>query len=144
MADCILSPDLDHPSSASVQASKCLFVCVLSVRCLDEPTNVFHPFGQLADHQSHMMQIGISVETVTALAQLTPAVEQTLSTVDSYRQFCMQMVQNCFNYLASFSVKRGQMAPGSLSEEFVPLAQLRMWYENFERRLMQNPNFWKS
>lgn len=91
-----------------------------------------------------MMQIGISVETLCAISQLTPAIDCNTRSVDSYREFCIQMVQNCFNYITSFAVTRANMLPGPMNEEFVPLSQLRSWYENFERRFAQNPFFWKS
>ena len=113
--------------------------------CTEQTPDVVHPFGQLSNHQSHLMQIGISVETVGALQQLTPAAGVSATAVDSYREFCVHMVQSCYNYLASFATARTQLAlSGAPSDEFVPLVHLRTWYENFERRLVQNPNFWKS
>lgn len=30
------------------------------------------------------------------------------------------------------------------SESYIPFSTLHSWYVNFERRLVQNPNFWKS
>jgi len=91
------------------------------------------------------MQIGISVEPVSVLQQLTPAASVNVSSVDSYREFCMHMVQSCYNYVASFAKTRTQLAlSGAPNDEFVPLIQLRTWYENFEHRLAQNANFWKS
>jgi len=91
------------------------------------------------------MQIGISVETVNALQQLTPPAGVGVTAVDSYREFCLHMVQSCYNYMASFATAGTRLAlTGTSSEEVVPLAHLRTWYENFERRLAQNPNFWKS
>jgi len=114
--------------------------------CVEQTPDIVHPFGQLSNQHSHLMQIGISVETVSALQQLTPAagVNATAS-ADSYRDFCMHMLHNCYNYLASFATTRTQLALSDApSSEFVPLVHLRTWYENFERRLAQNPNFWKS
>ena len=113
--------------------------------CTDQAPDIVHPFGQLPNHQSHVMQIGISVETVAALHQLTPAAGVSATAVDSYREFCVHMLHSCYNYLASFATARTQLAlSGAPNDEFVPLAHLRTWYENFERRLTQNPNFWKS
>jgi len=91
------------------------------------------------------MQIGISMETVSSLQQLIPATGVSVTAVDSYRSFCMHMAQSCYNYIASFAISRTQLAVGGApNDEFVPLVRLRTWYENFERRLAQNPNFWKS
>ena len=113
--------------------------------CSDQRPDVVHPFGHVSNHQSHLMQIGISVETVSALQQLTPPAGVSVTAVDSYREFCMHMVQSCYNYMASFATTATKLAlSGTSSEEFVPLVHLRTWYENFERRLVQNPNFWKS
>jgi len=116
-------------------------VCVRA----EQTPDVVHPFGQLSNHQSHLMQIGISVETVSSLQQLTPAAGVSTTAVDSYREFCVHMLQSCYNYMASFATTRTQLAFGGLpNDEFVPVVHLRTWYENFERRLAQNPNFWKS
>jgi len=112
--------------------------------CTEQTPNVMHPFGHLLNDESHLMQIGISVETVDALQQLTPAAGVSATAIDSYREFSMHMVQSCYNYMASFATARTQLAlSGAPTDEFVPLVHLRTWYENFERRLAQNPNFWK-
>jgi len=45
----------------------------------------------------------------------------------------------------SFAVTPSQLASSSsASETYVPLSSLRNWYNTFERRLQQNPNFWRS
>jgi len=113
--------------------------------CTEQTPDIMHPFGQMSNHQSHLMQIGISVETASALQQLTPAAGVGAAAVDSHREFCMHMLQSCYNYLASFATARTQLALGGApNDQFVPLVHLHTWYENFERRLAQNPNFWKS
>jgi len=108
-----------------------------------DPMHDLHPFGRIEDHQSHMMQIGISVETIDTLVQQTPALNTQVQSVDSFQQFCMRMLDNCFNFIASFGVNQSQMSvtPG---ETFVPLSALKQWYVSFQRRFEQNPNFWKS
>ena len=93
--------------------------------------------------QSHLAQIGISVEPLTTLAQQTPIKNATASTVDSFMEFSKKMCENLFNYVASFAVTQAQMTPNP-TETFVPLSSLQTWYQNFIRRLEQNPNFWKS
>jgi len=124
-----------------------VFTCInRTFVCVEQAAGVAHPFGNMSNQQSNVMQIGISVETVGALQQLTPAIGVSTASVDSYREFCMNMLQSCYNYLASFATSRTQLAltAGAPNDEFVPLVHLRTWYENFERRLAQNPNFWKS
>lgn len=90
-----------------------------------------------------MMQIGISVESLDSLAQQTPAINTVVNAVDSYHDFCTKMLENCFNFVASFALTQSQMTPNP-SESFVPLSALQQWYLNFQRRLSQNPYFWKS
>ena len=53
------------------------------------------------------------------------------------------MLQNFVNYSSSFSVTQAQMSPAP-AESFIPLSVVQRWYENFQRRLEMNPNFWKS
>jgi len=121
-------------------------VCLVCVDTEQVTPDLVHPFGLVSNHESsHLMQIGISVETLTALQQLTPAAGVSATSIDTYNEFCTQMLHSCYNYLASFATNRTQIAlTGAGTDEFVPLVQLRTWYENFQRRLAQNPNFWKS
>ena len=93
--------------------------------------------------QSHMAQIGISVEEISQLAQQTPSSFSTTSTEQPFMEFSKKMCENLFNFTASFAVTQSQMVPNP-SETFIPLSKLSQWYENFIRRLKQNPNFWKS
>lgn len=58
-------------------------------------------------------------------------------------QFGQKMLENFFNYASSFATTQSQMVANP-SENFVPLSTLQNWYVNFERRLQQNPSFWKS
>lgn len=90
-----------------------------------------------------MMQIGISVESLESLSQQTPALNTAVTAVGSYQEFCSKMLDNCFNFVASFAVTQGQMTLNP-TETFVPLSALQQWFINFQRRLSQNPYFWKS
>ncbi|KAL9692224.1 hypothetical protein quinque_015837 [Culex quinquefasciatus] len=99
------------------------------------PTNVFGTNLPI----SHIAQIGVSIEPEASLLQQTPAT----TTTDTYYQFGQKMIQNFFNFVSSFSVTQSQMVPNP-SETFVPLSTVQTWFTNFERRLQQNPNFWKS
>ncbi|XP_055703712.1 protein OPI10 homolog [Phlebotomus papatasi] len=87
---------------------------------------------------SHIAQIGISIEPEANIMQQTPSTSAT-----SYLQFGQKMLENFFNFASSFAVTQAQMVPNP-TETFVPLSTLQTWYTNFQRRLQQNPNFWKS
>ncbi|CAG5104338.1 Similar to AAEL010953: Protein OPI10 homolog (Aedes aegypti) [Cotesia congregata] len=90
---------------------------------------------------SHSAQIGISVEPLSAIEPLSALVAST--TTESHVKFAQKMIINFMNYVSSFSVTQSQMTPNP-SENFVPLSSVQGWYETFERRLQQNPNFWKQ
>lgn len=47
------------------------------------------------------------------------------------------------NYVLSYSTTQASMTP-DVNATYVPLSTIQNWYTNFERRLQQNPNFWKS
>lgn len=101
-----------------------------------------HPFGSLT-FESHLAQIGISVEPLTQLAQQTPDTFANTSTVEPFIEFSTKMVESLFNYAASFGQTQAQMTPNP-TETYVPLSTLQQWYTNFQRRLEQNLYFWRS
>ncbi|XP_018401602.1 PREDICTED: protein OPI10 homolog [Cyphomyrmex costatus] len=90
---------------------------------------------------SHFAQIGVSVEPLIVIEQQIAAVAAT--TTNSFMEFVQKMLTSFVNYVTSFTVTQAQMTPNP-TENFVPLSTLQGWYETFERRLQQNPNFWKS
>ena len=90
---------------------------------------------------SHNAQIGISVEPLLHVQQQSAMV--TNQTTSNYVQFCQKMLENFLNYASSFGVTQAQMTANP-SETFIPLSVLQLWYSNFERRLQQNPNFWRT
>ena len=119
--------------------------------CNDKPSAIFkitnlksephHPaitFGGAVQHTNAM--IGISVEPTLQIDSLTPALsaESEASRVSSYVEFTQKMLENFYNYAASFA----KDAPDG--QQYFPLITLQNWFENFKRRLELNPNFWRS
>ncbi|XP_031817758.1 protein Hikeshi isoform X2 [Sarcophilus harrisii] len=103
-----------------------------------------HPFGTMSITRTPTVaQIGISVELLDNLAQLTPVGNAAVSSVDSFTQFTQKMLDNFYNFASSFAVSQAQMTPNP-SEVFIPANVVLKWYENFQRRLSQNPLFWKT
>lgn len=90
---------------------------------------------------SHVAQVGISVEPLAVLEQQAAMV--SAAAANSFVEFAQKMLSNFLNYISSFSVTQSQMTPNP-NENFVPLSTIQAWYETFERRLQQNPNFWKT
>ncbi|XP_077297197.1 protein OPI10 homolog isoform X2 [Arctopsyche grandis] len=85
-------------------------------------------------------QIGISIEPeINAQLQLPT----TTVTANCYVSFSQKMLENFINFVASFAITQHEMQP-TPGVSFVPLNTVQTWYQNFERRLQQNPNFWKS
>ncbi|XP_041128670.1 protein Hikeshi isoform X2 [Polyodon spathula] len=103
-----------------------------------------HPFGMMSIPQTpSVAQVGVSIEPLEQLVQQTPVASATVSTVDSFTQFTQKMMDSLYNFSSSFAVTQAQMTPNP-SEMFIPASVILKWYENFQRRMVQNPNFWKS
>lgn len=88
---------------------------------------------------SHIAQIGISIEPESSVIQQTPS---ATSDANTYYVFGKKMLENFVNFASSYTVSQSQMIPNP-SETYVPLSTLMNWFSNFQRRLEQNPNFWK-
>lgn len=99
------------------------------------------PYG-LQQQSSQTAQIGLSVEPHVQVSGLTPAPQAQPSRLPSFVQFADKMLQNFVNYASSFSVVQAQMVP-TPNDAFVSLTVVQKWYENFQRRMQLNPNFWK-
>ncbi|CAM4891015.1 unnamed protein product [Rotaria socialis] len=82
--------------------------------------------------------LGISVEPLSQLDQQIQPHDITPSTVASNVEFVSKMLNNFVNYVTSFV----QNVPGT-SEQIVPLSIIQTWYNNFQRRITENPNFWR-
>ncbi|KAH3886071.1 protein Hikeshi-like [Dreissena polymorpha] len=107
-----------------------------------DANNSSHPFGDM-DAESHLAQIGISLELESQLQQQTPATFANTSRVEPFIEFSQKMCENLFNFASSFSLTQSQMTVNP-TEVFVPLSKVSQWFENFKRRLEQNPYFWRS
>uniref|UniRef100_A0A3Q2QBG9 Protein Hikeshi n=1 Tax=Fundulus heteroclitus TaxID=8078 RepID=A0A3Q2QBG9_FUNHE len=87
--------------------------------------------------------VGVSVETLDQLAQQIPVSSAAVSTVDTFMQFTQKMLDSLYNFASSFALSQAQMTPNP-TETFIPSSCILKWYENFQRRMAQNPNFWKN
>ncbi|KAH0953483.1 hypothetical protein HN011_009546 [Eciton burchellii] len=90
---------------------------------------------------STVAQIGVSVEPLATIEQQAAAV--TVAATNFFTDFVQKMMTNFVNYVSSFTVTQAQMTANP-TENYVPLSTLQNWYNVFERRLQQNPNFWKT
>ncbi|CAL8133631.1 unnamed protein product [Orchesella dallaii] len=90
-------------------------------------------FGQGAVTSAvHNAQIGISLEPIDAILNSTPVSTADPPKVSSFVEFTEKMLTNFVNYATSFG------DGSSISVNVV-----HSWYDNFKRRLQQDPNFWK-
>jgi len=91
-------------------------------------------------------QIGISIEPLNMIesraaslsTSIVPATTPSNGAVSfqNMQEFATKMCGNLFNYLRSFaSQATGDMIPGSALDK---------WYENFQRKIKNDPNFWKN
>ena len=90
---------------------------------------------------SHNAQFGVSIEPLNILEQQSAALQTNRA--NSHLEFAQKMITSFLNYVSSFSVTQAQMTPNP-AENFVPLSTIQGWYQTFERRLQQNPDFWRS
>uniref|UniRef100_A0A131XXZ5 Uncharacterized protein n=1 Tax=Ixodes ricinus TaxID=34613 RepID=A0A131XXZ5_IXORI len=84
-------------------------------------------------------QLGISVEPLAQI-QFQAAPAATASPLDSSTEFCTKMLECLFNHLASY----GGAPVTPAGDTFFPMRALEQWHSNFQRRLQQNPNFWRN
>lgn len=109
----------------------------------DPNQNLSNSFTQMCQPARKNAMVGISVEPLAVIEGQTPAAQTEASNVSTFMEFSQTMLENLFNYASSFAVSGGDMRqrPG---ETFVPFSSLQTWYTNFERRLQQNPHFWRK
>jgi len=91
-------------------------------------------------------QIGISIEPLNMIESRTANLNTALvpasntgsggASFQDMQEFATKMCGNLFNYLRSFaSQATGDMIPGSALDK---------WYENFQRKIKNDPQFWKN
>ncbi|XP_059054663.1 protein OPI10 homolog [Achroia grisella] len=105
---------------------------------LSDENKFMSAFGQ--QKICHDAQLGISIEPETNIQLLASSVADQAS---DYVTFAQKMLDNLVNFVASFSLTQEQMTP-TPGISYIPLNTLHTWYQNFERRLQQNPNFWRN
>ena len=87
------------------------------------------------------------MEPLSQLSGMASDGSTEAAAVPSFVEFSQKMVQNLFNYSSSFAVTPAELMGSSgvrPTDTFVPFSTLQSWYSNFERRLQQNPYFWKN
>ena len=86
----------------------------------------------------YLYTIFVILEPITNIQDVPPAEDE-----NTYINFAQKMLQNFMNYVLSYSLSQQQMIRDP-SATYVPLSAVQNWYTNFERRLINNPNFWKT
>ena len=117
---------------------------IFKIANIKSSANSQNPFGQamidgLGGLSATTALIAVSVEPVGEIVQQTPVSNSQASTADSFTEFTQKMLENFFNYISSFAFQ----SPVNPAETYVPLPAVQQWFENFQRRLQANPNFWK-
>ncbi|KAF2905262.1 hypothetical protein ILUMI_00913 [Ignelater luminosus] len=109
-----------------------------SLKRLDEMGDFMNTstFGEQA--VCHNAQIGISIEPLETLQDGPQSTDPNV-----YVNFAQKMLQSFMNYALSYSINQSNMVADPTAT-YVPLSTVQNWYTNFERRLTQNPNFWKT
>lgn len=100
----------------------------------------------------HVAQVGISVEPLVSVGQMVPAAETNAFTTSSFTEFINKTVSNLYNYCSSFGKSASELTATVLpfqqqvnsATQYVPLATIQNWYENYLRRLNADQNFWKT
>lgn len=97
---------------------------------------------------SHVAQIGISIEPLANVMQLSadPSISADANNqMGKFESFATQTAENLYNYCLSFAnslthyaTTVGQNNPNM---QLIPTSAINNWYERFMRNLKQNPNF---
>lgn len=117
----------------------------------DEMTDVDAPATNDLTPSTGDITVGIAIEPAASiqnqLAKLKPAASTSSTalvlakpqqpTPPTTKVLAQRIIQNAFNFLASFS--GSTTGPGG--EEMVPLRSFKAWWEKFERRVAMDPGF---
>jgi len=121
---------------------------VISLKKTSAPDQAHNAFLSSPEMQraSNTAQIGISAEPLSTLAGLTET-QNTAVTAQAWQlQFGQAMCESLHNYAGSFARPLQELPSLGLapSETFLPFSSLITWYNNFQRKLSQNTNFWRK
>lgn len=118
----------------------------------DEMTDVDTPTMNGGQPTGGSVMVGFSIEPTASIQNqlamlesaegnpstaLVVALKRQSASPISTKVLARRIIQNAFNFLASFS---GSMA-GAGGDEMVPLKSFRAWWEKFERRVEMDPGF---
>ncbi|CAG2179853.1 unnamed protein product [Oppiella nova] len=102
-------------------------------------------FGFAQPIVSHVAQIGISTEPMAVISQMVSDPNANPTQQNNFDDFAVKAAENLFNYCTSFSNSLQQFLNSPLNgQQFIPMSTIQQWYENFTRRLRQNPHFWRN
>ncbi|XP_033639787.1 protein Hikeshi-like isoform X2 [Asterias rubens] len=90
-----------------------------------------------------MSQIGISVEPLHVIQHQIPAETTQTSTLTSFSEFSMKMLENFYDYASSFEINQSQMTPQP-NISWIPMTVLDKWFQNFKNKMAQDQNFWRK
>ncbi|XP_033628933.1 protein Hikeshi-like [Asterias rubens] len=65
------------------------------------------------------------------------------STLTSFSEFSMKMLENFYNYASSFGINQSQMTPQP-NISWIPMTVLDKWFQNFKKKMAQDQNFWRK
>jgi hypothetical protein len=110
---------------------------ISSLKKLEEMGNSMNIlFGQ--SHIVHNAQIGIAIVPLSNISEVISP-----NNPSNNITFAHKMLDNFMNFVLSYSTTQPHMVPDP-NATYVPLSAVQNWYTNFERRLQQNPNFWRT
>lgn len=113
--------------------------------CLTADPNPSQGFGFTQPIVSHVAQIGVSIEPMIAISQMTADPNASVTQQNNFEEFAIKAAENLFNFCASFANTLQHFATSPFGgQQFVPLSTIQQWYENFSRRLRQDPQYWRN